>query len=275
MAIIQDLWSELHERNLERFLRAVEEEEPLEVLVALDFGEFGALDAAVDAALDGIRGAQTFGMAMGAAAQIAIVVEQGWGIQLDAEADIRHEGSLTHAFENKAASPRTLAALWAYLAKRAGMKAHWLEMSVFHPLWIADDESEVLVDTTSGALVTRKDCEEIFAAITDGEEVFESAMFDRPSARDVANDTLELRLAAATTADDEVSAWQAMRFHAELNRDKPAIVFAAAMAASALGEYVYAGRELKRLAVECAGSSLEEPVRQALERLALRREYAN
>lgn len=275
MTIIQDLWTDDHERNLERFVRAVDNNDVMVVLATLELESLDELDEAIDAQIEKIRGAQLFGMTMGVAVQISSIIENEWRVELAVDADVRKECSLGYAFRTKQASPRTLAALWAYVASRAGIDAHWLEMSVFHPIVLSDDESEVMIDTTSGALVTRKDCIEIFDAVTEGEDAFDDAMFEAPTAKEIALSILELRLAAATTSNDEVAAWHAMRFHAELNRDKPGVVFAAAMAASALGEYVYAHRELTWLKGECAGTSLEEPIDKALERLNQRKLYAN
>lgn len=273
MAGIQELWSDELELRLARFLRAVEEERLVDMVCALDFGSLDALNQAIDVALPALADAQSFGMAMGAAAQIGHLIQDVWGISLEVDADVQQEASLSHAFATKNASPRTLAALWAYTAQRAGMDAYWLEMSVFHPLNLSDDESSVLVDTTSGALVDKKGCLEIFDAITEGDEAFDAAMMERPSSREVAIAILELRLAAARHVDDDVAAWHAMRFHAELHRDKPAIMFASAVAALAMGDYGYAKKELLALREACAGTSLEAPIEKALEQVAQRQAY--
>ena len=275
MAQIKELWSARHEEHLARFLRAVEVDDVVEASLALDMGARDAWDAAVEAALPRLRRARDAGMAMGVAAEIASLFEREWRVELDPCAEVAREGEVSSAFALRSASPRTLALMWAHVARRVGMKACWLEMSVFHPLRLWDEDSEVLVDTTSGALVSPRDCQEIFAAVTEGEEIFEPSMLDNPSARSVACSILEFRLAGAIMSGDEIDRWRVARFHVELKRDHDETLFAAAMNAMSVGDYGFAQSALEELTIRCAGTSLEGPVRQGLEALRLRQQYAN
>lgn len=275
MGAIIDLWGVEDERRLNRFLQAVEVGSPLDVVLALDVGDFGPLDAAIDAAAPSVADAYLFGGPMAVAAAFATLIEDTWGIQLEPSTSIRNEARITTAFADKKASPRTLAALWCYLAQRLDYEAHWLEMNVFHPIRISDGETEVLVDSTSGRMVSAADCRDIFDAVTDGDEPFLDEMLELPPTRTIAVQILELRLAGASEEHDETSAYRVMRFHAALHADQPRIVFAAALTAERIGDHVYAESTLRALVEECAGTSLEEPIRKALARLTERKHYVN
>lgn len=275
MGAIVDLWSVDDERRLTQFLSAVESGTPMDVVRALDIGDFEPLNAAIDHAKAAIEEAYLIGGPMAVAAAIATVIDDTWGIVLEPATTIRNEARLTAAFSARAASPRTLAALWCYVAQRLDYDAHWLEMSVFHPVRISDGETDVLVDSTSGRMVSAADCREILEAITDGEEPFVKEMLELPPSRPVALEILELRLAGASEDNDVTTAYRLMRFHAALHADQPRIVFAAALTAERVGDHVYAEATLRGLVGDCADTPLEEPIRKALARLTERKHYVN
>lgn len=275
MTAIVELWSADDQMRLERFLQAVESGEPLDAILALNRDSLAKLEEAIEEARPTVEAAESFGGALAIAAAIGTVIEFDWKIQLEPGDDLLAEGDLAKAFATKLASPRTLAALWTYTAKRLGYGAHWLEMNVFHPISVSDGSSEVLVDSTSGRLVSHADCREIFHEVTDNSETFLPEMFDPPTAREVASEVLELRLAGAPSSEDETVAYRNMRFHAALHQDKPRVVFAAALAAAKIGDHVFATRTLKRLVVEAADTPIAEPAKQALERITQQFQYTN
>lgn len=275
MTAIVELWSSKDQARLERFTDAVEFGEPIEAIVELTRAPLTDLHDAIEAARTKVELAQSYGGALAVAASIATLIDSEWQIELEAGDDLLAECDLAICWENRCASPRTLAALWVYTAKRLGYSAHWLEMNVFHPIVLSDGTSDVMVDSTSGRMVSKADCREIFYEITDGDEDFLPEMFDPPTARDVAMEVLELRIAGATSSADETVAYQNMRFHAALHSDQPRVVFAAALAAAKIGDHVYATDTLRRLAPVCEGSELEGPIQQALQRIQSQFQYSN
>lgn len=275
MAAIVELWSVEDQRRLEHFVSAVEAGSTFDAVLALNSGDLSGLNEAMEAAREKVELAADFSGVLGAASAIATLIDTTWGIELEPGDELLSECDLARCWERRKASPRTLAALWVYVAQRYGFRAHWLEMNVFHPIVFDDGEGELMVDSTSGALVSKADCRDIFQQVTEEPESFHAGMFDAPVTRDVLAEILELRILGAGETQDEVIGYRNMRFHAALHRDKPRIVFASALAAAKIGDHVFARETLKDLAAEAEGTSLEEPVRQALERIEMQFQYTN
>lgn len=274
MTAIVELWSENHQARLDRFIKAVAANNALETILALNDNDVEPIQQAVQEIKSTVEDAQMFGGLLGVASAIAHAMESTWGIQLNPDHPLIHECDLMHCWESKSASPRTLAALWVYVAQELGYQAHWLEMSVFHPITLRDEESRMMIDSTSGRMVSKADCKEIYEAVVD-DEIFDPDMFFPPNAQEVAVDILELRLAGAASTDDEVATYRHMRFHAELHKDDPNVVFAAAMAAARIGDHGFATRTLNALLQEVDKPELRAAIERTLHKIEQQFPYQN
>lgn len=274
MTAIVELWSKSDQLRLERFVQAVAANDALETILALNAADVEPIRHAIHEIAPRVEQAEALGGLLGVASTIGTAMESEWGIQLNPDHPLIHECDLRHCWESKSASPRTLAALWVYVVQQLGYDAHWLEMSVFHPVAIRDENSRMMVDSTSGRMVSKADCKEIFEAIVD-DESFDPDMFFPPNAQEIAVDILELRLAGAASTDDHVATYQHMRFHAALHKDDPHIVFAAAMAAASIGDFIFATSTLKELIQTAQDDDLRIAVQRALERIESQYPYMN
>lgn len=274
MTAIVELWSENHRERLDRFIKAVAANDALETILALNDDDVEPIQQAVQEIKPTVENAQEIGGLLGVASAIGTAMQNTWGIHLNPDHPLIHECDLLHCWESKSASPRTLAALWVYVAHELGFDAHWLEMSVFHPITLRDEESRMMVDSTSGRMVSKADCKEIYEAVVD-DEIFDPDMFFPPNAQEVAVDILELRLAGAASTDDEVATYRHMRFHAELHKDDPNVVFAAAMAAARIGDHPFATRTLRTLLEQSEKPELRAAIQHALEKIEKQFPYQN
>lgn len=275
MTTIVELWSSEDQRSLEHFARAVEAGQTLDAVLALNASDLRPIDEAIEDGRDAVDAAREMAGLLGVASAIAGLIDRVWGIELEPGTELLDECDLLRCWETRRASPRTLALLWAYTARQLGLLSRWLEMNVFHPVVLFDGVDELLIDSTSGALVSKADCREIFREITNGEEHFLPEMFDDPSTRKVVADILELRLAGAATGGDEVQTYKCIRFHVAAHPDEPQLLLNAALAAAKVGDRLFATKTLKDLAVTTAGTPLEDAVRQALQRVESQFQYAN
>lgn len=274
MTAIVELWSTHDQQRLERFIQAVAANDTLETILALNASDVEPIQAAIEKLKPDVERAEALGGLLGVASTIGTAMEEQWAIQLNPEHPLLHECDLRHCWDSKSASPRTLAALWVYVAHALGFHAHWLEMSVFHPITLRDEHSRMMIDSTSGRMVSKADCKEIFEAIVDDEN-FHSDMFFPPNAREIAVDILELRLAGAESSDDHVATYQHMRFHAALHPDDPDIVFAAARTAASIGDHLFATRTIKELLRTTDDPKRRIAMQRALEKIEKQFPYQN
>lgn len=274
MTAIIELWSTNDQQRLERFIEAVAANDALSTILALNAGDVEPIRRAITQIKPMVKEAESFGGLLGVASAIGAAMEEEWGIQLNPDHPLIHECDLLHCWESKSASPRTLAAFWVYVANELGYDAHWLEMSVFHPVAIRDAQSRMMVDSTSGRMVSKADCRDIFEAVVD-DEAFDPDMFFPPNVQEIAVDILELRLAGAASTDDEVATYRHMRLHAALHKDDAHVGFAAALAAASIGDHIFATRTLENLLAKCEDPELEAALKRALERIRKQFPYMN
>jgi|GEM_PF-3813613 len=274
MAAIVELWSKSDQQRLQRFIQAVAANDALATILALNAADVDPIRQAIDKIKPRVQEADALGGLLGVASTIGSAMEDDWGITLNPDHPLIHECDLRHCWDAKSASPRTLAALWVYVIQELGYDAHWLEMSVFHPVAIRDEHSRMMIDSTSGRMVSKADCKDIFEAIVD-DEMFDPDMFFPPNAQEIAVDILELRLAGAASNDDHVATYQHMRFHAALHQDDPQIVFAAAMAAASIGDFGFATSTLNDLLERTEDGDLRTAIARALERIENQSPYMN
>lgn len=274
MTAIVELWSTDDQQRLERFVTAVAENDALATILALNAGNVEPIREAVQQIKATVEEAEDFGGLLGVASAIGTAMDAQWGIQLDPDHSLIRECDLAYCWTSKSASPRTLAALWVYVATELGYDAHWLEMSVFHPVVIRDAHSRMMVDSTSGRMVSKADCREIFESVVD-DEAFDPDMFFPPNVQEIAVDILELRLAGAASTDDEVATYRHMRLHAALHKDDAQIGFAAALAAASIGDHLFATRTLENLLAKCEDPTLKAAMERALARIQKQFPYMN
>lgn len=274
MTAIVELWSKNDQQRLDRFIQAVAADDALATILSLNASNIEPIQDAIEQLKPEVERAEALGGLLGVASAIGTAMEERWAIQLNPDHPLLHECDLSHCWESKSASPRTLAALWVFVAHALGFKAHWLEMSVFHPVTLRDEHSRMMIDSTSGRMVSKADCKEIYEAIVD-DETFDPDMFFPPNAREIAVDILELRLAGAATSDDHVATYQHMRFHAALHPDDPHIVFAAAMTAASIGDHLFATRTIKELLRTTEEPELRAAMQRALQKIEKQFPYQN
>lgn len=274
MTEIVELWSAHDQARLKEFEQAIKLNMPLQAMLALNRHRLDDLDQAINDAKPTIQDAEAFSGMLGVASSIATFVMDKWNIFLEPMNPSLQEIELAYVWEHKGGSPRTLALLWAYVATQCGYRSHWLEMGVFHPVCIGNGIDSVMIDSTAGALVSKADCREIFEAITD-DASFDERMFLPPTATQIADHVLGLRLAGAAELEDSVATYQHLRFHAVLHHDNPKVLLTTALAAARIGDHGYAVETLETLMEDAKNPDMRLRFKVLIDRLRARFHYAN
>ena len=235
---IEDLWSPAREQALERMLASVEAGDVCAAVRCIGVGEQRQVDEAeqwlaeLGAGLKGVRADHP----LEAAQALARALHDDAGLCLDVEDDGAAAGDVHRALHSGAGDLIALGTIWCDVARRAGWGAELLEMDAF----VAISLDGVLIDVTSGAVVTAADCRRIVTEVSDDEVYFEAAFLEPAPAARVADRALRRRVASAKAAADTVRIYRELRLLAALHDDDDALQLELGEAAEQAGHRSFA-----------------------------------